>query len=199
MRECGRAPVCICNVLAVIGDGEESIRATLAAAVELAEVANARLTLVKACEQGGTYVWIAPFAVGAAYMPPPLESPEDASRLLARVAEDVPASIPLTTLVLTADPQTSLLRLLRAGNFGAIVADGDLLSHWWRLRRHLRHEQLRTVLIRGGRASAGDQAVRGSRTTRSADVSTSASATRSRSRSTGSSSYLSRVRPKPAR
>ena len=149
MEEFGRAPGCICNVLAVLGDGEESIRATFRAAVELADAGNARLTLVKTCEPGRAYVWIAPFAVGAAYMPPELESPDEAARLLSRVAEEVPESIPVTTLVLTADTQASLLKLLRERHFGAIVADADLFSSWWRLRRQLRREHLETVLVNG--------------------------------------------------
>ena len=155
MREFGRAPRCICNVLAVLGEGEESIQATFRAAVDLAEAGNARLTLVKTCEPGRAYVWIAPFAVGAAYMPPELESPDDAARVLARVAEDVPDSIPVTTLVLTADTQASLLRLLTQRHFGAIVADADLFSRWWRLRRQLRREDLETVLVSGAPNAVG--------------------------------------------
>lgn len=200
MREFGRAPGCICNVLAVLGDGEESIRATFSAAVDLADAGNARLTLVKTCEEGRAYVWIAPFAVGAAYMPPALDSPDDAARLLARVTEEVPDRMPVTTLVLTADTQGSLLRLLRDGRFGAVVADADLLSRCRRLRRYLCGEQIQTVLIRSGCAPAeSDQLASASLTTRSAEVSTSASAASNLSRLTGSSSYLRRVRPKPAR
>jgi hypothetical protein len=126
------------------------MQATFRAAVELAERANARLTLVKTCEQGRAYVWIAPFAVGAAYLPPEVESPEEAARMLAHVVEQVPDSISVTTLVLTSDSQACLLKLLCERHFGAIVADADLLSRWRRLRRELRREQLQIVLISGG-------------------------------------------------
>jgi hypothetical protein len=137
-------------VLAVLGDGEESMQATFRAAVELAESTNARLTLAKTCEQGRAYVWIAPFAVGAAYLPPEIESPDEAARLLAQVVEQVPDSMSVTTLVLTSDSQACLLKLLRERHFGAIVAEADLLSRWRRLRRQVRSEQLQIVLIKGG-------------------------------------------------
>ena len=149
MREFGRTPGCVCNVLAVLGDGEESTRATFRAAVELAESTNARLTLVRTCEPGRSYVWIAPFAVGAAYLPPEVESPDEAARKLARIVEQVPDSIPVTTLVLASDSQNCVLKLLRERHFGAVVADADLLKGWRRLRRELRREQLPTVLING--------------------------------------------------
>ena len=123
------------------------MRATFAAAVELAETANARLTLVKTCDQGRAYVWVAPFAVGAAYLPPELESPDDAARLLARLAEQVPGSIPLTTLVLTCDSQALILKLLHERHFGAVVAEKDQLARWRRVRRELQREQVQTVLI----------------------------------------------------
>ena len=46
--------------------------------------ARARLTLVKTCAAGRAYVWVAPFAVGGAYLPPELDSPEEAGRILAQ-------------------------------------------------------------------------------------------------------------------
>jgi hypothetical protein len=147
MEEFGRAPGCICNVLAVLGDGEDSMQATCRAAIELAESANARLTLVRTCEQGRAYVWIAPFAVGAAYLPPEVESPAEAARQLARFVELVPNSIPVTTLVLSSDTEACLLKLLRERHFGAFVTDAGLLSRWRRLRRQLRHDDLQTMLI----------------------------------------------------
>ncbi|HWD68829.1 MAG TPA: hypothetical protein VG293_01470, partial [Solirubrobacteraceae bacterium] len=147
MMEFERTPGCICNVLAVLSDGEESMRATLCAAIELAESSNSRLTLVKTCEQGRAYVWVAPFAVGAAYLPPELESPDEACQVLSRLVSGVPDSIPVTMSVLTSDSQTSLLKILHECHFGAIVIDRDQLALWSRVRRRLRHEQLQIVLI----------------------------------------------------
>lgn len=141
------APGHVCHVLAVLGDGEASMWRTYGAAVELAEAAHARLTLAKTCEDGRAYVWAAPFAVGGAYLPPPYESPEEAAQLLAQVATHVPATIPVTTVVLGADTQSSLLELLGSGRYGALVLDADLLAHCRRLRRQLRREPLRTLAI----------------------------------------------------
>lgn len=123
------------------------MHATLNAAIELAERANARLTLVKTCENGRAYVWVAPFAVGAAYLPPELESPDEACQVLSRLVSEVPDSIPVTMCVLTSDSQASLLKILHERHFGAVVLDKDQLAHWGRVRRQLRREQLQVVLI----------------------------------------------------
>src|SRR5579875_2081498 len=98
MREFGRTPECVCNVLAVLGDGDAVMQATCSAAIELAQAHNACLTLVRTCEPGRAYVWAAPFAVGAAYLPPEVESPAEAARQLARFVDQVPDSVSVTTL-----------------------------------------------------------------------------------------------------
>lgn len=148
VREFGRTPEgCVCNVLAVLSDGEESMRATLDAAVELADLTRSRLTLAKTCDRGRSYVWVAPFAVGAAYLPPENDSPQDACRVLSRMADRVPDSIPVTLHVLAEDPQTTVLKLLQERHFGAVVVDKDQLFQWRRVRRRLRRESLRTILV----------------------------------------------------
>lgn len=167
VKEFGRTPGgCVCNVLAVLSDGEESMRATLETAVELAERTNARLTLVKTCEHGRSYVWVAPFAVGAAYLPPENDSPETACRVLSRLVEQVPSSIPVTMHVLPEDSQTALLKMLAERHFGAVVVDRDQLFHWGRVRRRLRREPLATILVSAatGRLDLPDQRAAGGRT-----------------------------------
>ncbi len=72
---------------------------------------------------------LAPFAAGGAYLPPEMDSPEEAGRILSSLAEQVPNSIPLTMLVLGSDTQASILQLLRSGCYDAVVAERDLLSH----------------------------------------------------------------------
>ncbi len=71
---------------------------------------------------------MAPFAVGGAYLSPELDSPEEAGRILARATEQVPQSIPVTTLVLGADTQDALRKLLQTGNYDAVVAEASLLD-----------------------------------------------------------------------
>lgn len=158
MEEFGRTPGCIGNVLAVLGDGEEAMQRTLDAAVDLAQATNARLTLVGICEQARAYVWVAPFAVGSAYLPAELESPEEAARALCRLADRVPDSVPVTTLVLTEDTQEGLLKLLKRSHFGAVVADAGLLSRCRRVRRALQCEQLYTVSVDSDRGRDGSGA-----------------------------------------
>jgi hypothetical protein len=148
--EFGRTPGCVRNVLAVLGDGEETMWETFRTAVTLAEAKHARLTLVKTCAAGRAYVWVAPFAVGGAYLSPELDSPEEAGRILAGATERVPKSIPVTTIVLGTDTQESLRNLLQSGNYDAVVAEASLLSHCWRLRRLLRREHLLTITVSRG-------------------------------------------------
>lgn len=136
----------MCNVLAVLGDSEDQMWETFDAAVSLAEAENARLTLAKTCCPGQTYVWMTPFACGGAYVPPP-QGPEEVNRTLARVVARVPADLPVTTLTLGADTQRCLIRLLREGRYGALVAEADLLKHCRRLRRELRRNEIQGVPV----------------------------------------------------
>lgn len=145
--EFGRTPGQIRNVLAVLSDGGDSVGRVLAAAVELAEAEHARLTLAKTCPGGRAYVWVAPFAAGGAYVPPPVESPEEACRILVRAAEEIPGCIPVTMRVLGCDTQRALVKLLRDGDFGAVVGDRALFSCCRRLRRQLRRDQIMTVQV----------------------------------------------------
>ncbi len=137
----------MCNVIGVLGDQEQQMWKTFDAAVGLAQCEHARLTLVKTCEEPPAHVWVTPFAVGGAYAPLTTESPEDAARVLAAVAENVPDSMPVTTQVLGPDSQSSLLRLLCGGNYGALVASEDLIRHCRRLRRELQRSNIRAVSV----------------------------------------------------
>ena len=137
----------MCNVIGVLGDDENEIWDTFRAAVDLADAERSRLTLAKTCDDGRAYVWVTPFAFGGAYVPPPIDSPVTAERALVRIAESVPNSIPLTTQVLGANTQESLLKLLRCGNYNALVASESLLKHCRRLRRELRRQEIQTVSV----------------------------------------------------
>lgn len=137
----------MCNVLGVLGDNEDRMWKACEIAVELADAENARLTLVKTCDDGRAYVWITPFAFGGVYTPSALESPAAAAKQLARVADTVPATIPVTTFVLGPETQAALVKLIRSGNFGAVVADADLLAHCRRLKHQLRRDAIRVVSV----------------------------------------------------
>jgi hypothetical protein len=123
------------EVLAVLGDAEDELWACLDAAVEVAERDHARLTLAKTTDPGRLVRWLCPFAIGTLYLPGQIAM--EAGHALARAAEFVPQDIPLTTVLLTDATQRDLLRLLRAGRYGAVVASASLLSHCRKLTRQL--------------------------------------------------------------
>lgn len=137
----------MCNVLAVLGDNDDAMWETFDEAVALAQAENARLTLAKTCDDGRSSVWVTPFAFSGAYVPPQFDTPEDAARVLAEVVDRVPASLPVTTVVLNPDTQGALLKLLSCNNYGAVVADCRLLRHCRRVRRALRSGEVREVAV----------------------------------------------------
>jgi hypothetical protein len=145
----------MCNVIGVLGDEEDEIWDTFRAAVDLADAERSRLTLVKTCDEGRAYVWVTPFGFGGAYVPPPVDSPQEAERTLARIAESVPNSIPVTTCVLGCNTQDALLKLLRSGHYNALVASQDLLGHCRRLRRELRRQDIQTVVVPASDSASG--------------------------------------------
>jgi hypothetical protein len=147
----------MCNVIGVLGDDEDEVWDTFRTAVDLADVERSRLTLAKTCDDGRSYVWVTPFAFGGAYVPPPLDSPYEAERVLTRIAEFVPESIPVTTHVLGPNTQESLVKLLRCGHYNALVASQDLLGHCRRLRRELRRQDVQTITVpRAGEQPRGE-------------------------------------------
>lgn len=149
----------MCEVLGVLEDAELQLWATLEAAVDLAAVENARLTLAKTTEAGRSYMWLSPFAFGGAYVPAAVDADAQAERLLAQAAEMVPAWLPVTTLVLGHDSQTALRRLVRAGRYDAVVAGPKLFGHCPRLARDLRRAGIRSVSVGSPRDSALQRAL----------------------------------------
>jgi hypothetical protein len=141
------------NVLAVVGDDSTQTRATLETAIGLADRENARLTLAKTCVSPTAGVWAVPFGSGVAYVDPSRESPEDACRAVARIAQDIPRGIPVTTLVLNHATQKALVKLVSGGHFGAVVAEAGLFSRCGRLRRLLAQEDVLAVPVPLGAAA----------------------------------------------
>ncbi|MBO0769145.1 MAG: hypothetical protein J2O48_10730 [Solirubrobacterales bacterium] len=141
------------NVLGVLDGNEAHVARVVEAAVELADDEHARLTLVQSWYPGQAYAWFSPCGAGGMYVPP-LEDPKLlADRALARAAESVPRSIPVTTIVLAPDCRRQLCRLARSGTFDALVADERLFRHGRRLLRELRRDGVEPVpvSIRKGR------------------------------------------------
>ena len=124
------------NVLGVLED-DDQLCTTLEAAVELADIENARLTLAKTTDAGQGYIWFSPFAYGGLYMPPPLDAAVEAERLLAKAVELVPDSLPVSTVLLSSETQVVLLKLIRGGCYDMLVTGPKLLARCPQLARDL--------------------------------------------------------------
>ena len=136
----------MCDVLAVLEDAETQIWSTFDAAVDLAISENSRLTLAKTTGEAFTAVWLSPFAFGGVYVPPSVDRDVEAERILAKVAEVVPMSLPVTTVKLGRDNQESLRRLIRRSRFEAVVAGPKLFKQYPRFAREVRRARIVTVV-----------------------------------------------------
>lgn len=133
------------DVLGVLEDGEARLWSCLESSVELAERERTRLTLAKTTDPGRLVRWLGPFAIGTLYIPG--QADVEAGHALARAAEFVPQDVPLTTVLLTDDTQRELVRLLRTGRYGALVAGDHLFSHCRKLNRELGRLGIQAVAV----------------------------------------------------
>lgn len=134
------------DVLGVLENAEDQLWATFEAAVDLAAIENARLTLAKTTEAGRTYMWLSPFAIGGAYVPPASNADNEANRLLTQAAERVPEWLPVTTILLGHDSQAALRRLVRCGRYDAVVAGPKLYENCPRFSCDLRRLSVSTFV-----------------------------------------------------
>ncbi len=134
------------HVLGVLEDDERRLWSTFDCAVSLAAEQAARLTLVKTTDPGRLMRWFAPSALQSMCVSAQeLDFRTIASHTLARAAEFVPGSIPVTTVLLGEDTTGCLLAMLRNGPYDALVITEALLNR--RLRRELRRLGIRTVAV----------------------------------------------------
>jgi hypothetical protein len=136
------------HVLALLHDGEEEMWAVLERAVELADTERARLTLAKTTDPGRLVRWFCPLAPLCRLAPiaePDLSA--IAARRLACLAETVPASIPICTVLLSADTSGSLRRLADHIPFDLVVVSAAQLSHGLKLRRQLHRLGVCTLAV----------------------------------------------------
>ncbi|HWC86684.1 MAG TPA: hypothetical protein VG388_09095 [Solirubrobacteraceae bacterium] len=132
------------HVLGVLENGEDALVSVLTGAVRLAEIERARLTLAKTTDPGRVIRWLRPCAALSMVTPmaelvsAEADLEEMAGHRLARAAEFVPASIPVTTIVLGPDTARALRALLGSGTYDVMVATAALLARSPRLGRELR-------------------------------------------------------------
>lgn len=135
------------HVLAVIVDREDLIERTLAVAIGLADNGRARLSVVKTCDAGTVFACFGPLGMHATLAPPDPCTREMAGRMLARLVNDVPGNIPVSTVVLGPQTQEGLRRFLRAGAHDVIVAPADLLATCPKLARDAASSNTRIVRV----------------------------------------------------
>ncbi|MFZ0088322.1 MAG: hypothetical protein WAL63_02360 [Solirubrobacteraceae bacterium] len=134
------------HVLGVLEDDECRLWATFDRAVGLAASERARLTLAKTTNPGRLLRWFAPSALHSMCVSAEeLDFCRIAGHTLARAAEFVPGSIPVTTVLLGDDTTSSLATLIRGGTFDAFVATDAVLTR--KLRADLRRLGVRTVVV----------------------------------------------------
>jgi hypothetical protein len=140
--------VIVREVLGVLEDEEYRLSMVCKCSVKLADAERARLTLAKTTNAGRMIRWLAPFAMQS--MCPAADGLDlrmAASDTLARAVEFVPASTPVTTLLLGSNTSTALEELLGCGSYDALVTTDVFLSRHRRLRRELPRLGVSSVLV----------------------------------------------------
>lgn len=136
------------HILGVLDGDEAVLWKTFDRAVLVAEAGRARLTLVKSIDRGWLMQWFVSAALeGPAVSMPYLDFETIAAHQLARVAEFVPSSIPLTTRLLGWRTGPALCELIRTGRFDAFVATDRLLARNGRVVRELSRFGVQTVTV----------------------------------------------------
>ncbi len=135
------------HVLGVIVDREDLVERTLAVAIGLADNGRARLSLVKTCDAGPVFASFGPLGAHATVAPPDLYTRETAGRTLTRLANDVPAHIPVALVVLGPRTRDGLRRFVRAGIYDALVAPADLVAACPGLARDAASANARIVTV----------------------------------------------------
>jgi hypothetical protein len=144
------------HVLALLHDNEQEMWDVLERAVDLAEMERARLTLAKTTDPGRLVRWFGPLTPLCRLAP--IAEPDlarIAGRRLAKLAETVPASTPLCTVLLTADTTGSLRQVAQRAPFDLVVVSSTQLAHGVKLRRELRRLGVCTLAVTSDEFTSG--------------------------------------------
>jgi hypothetical protein len=130
------------HVLALLGDDEAEMRSVLERAIELAESERARLTIAKTTDPGWIVKWFAPLAaLWRCGVMMTLDTAHN-QRALDRASAHVPASIPLTRVLLGQDTARSVRGVVERSCCDLLIAPASLLTHNRSLRREVRRLEL---------------------------------------------------------
>jgi hypothetical protein len=115
-------------------------------AIELAEAEHARLALAKTTDPGWLVRWFGPLAAASRGAAMITLDAEHQQRLLDCASAHVPASIPLTRVLLGPDTACAIRRLAEHACFDLLVTD-EVAARSRRLRREIRRLELCTLAI----------------------------------------------------
>lgn len=104
------------NILVSV-DASPHAEAALTEAIDLAEISNARLTILTAVEKPSA--WTATAVAATEFLQPELE--QEASDVLRRAVDRVPKSIPLTKILTHDSIRDALSHQLQTGNHDLLV------------------------------------------------------------------------------
>jgi hypothetical protein len=135
------------HVLALLGDDEAEMWSVLTRAIELAESERARLTIAKTTDPGWIVRWFAPLAaLWRCGVMMTLDSAYN-QRALDRASAHVPASIPLTRVLLGQDTARGVRSVAERSCCDLLVAPASLMARSRSLRREVRRLELCTWTV----------------------------------------------------
>jgi hypothetical protein len=145
------------HVLVLLDDDEQAMGTVLERAIEIAEVERARLTIAKTTDPGRMVRWFAPMATASRaglVVEPDMQSP---CCMLDRATAAVPASLPVTRVLLGADTARALRRLAETATFDLVVMREGFAARHRAVRRGLSRLNLSTLLVCTRRSDAAEQ------------------------------------------
>jgi hypothetical protein len=129
------------HVLVLLDDDEDAMSDLMRRAIELVEADRARLTIAKTTDPGRIVTWFAPLTMLSRGGPMLIPDTDFGRALLDRATAWVPASVPLTRVLLGLDTACALRELVRHGCYDLLIVREGFLA---------RHRALRRVVRRRG-------------------------------------------------
>jgi hypothetical protein len=135
------------HVLVLLDDDEAAMSSLLERAIELVEAEHARLTIAKMTDPGRIVRWFGPVAMLSRCGPVLEPTAESQCHALDRACARVPASIPLTRVLLTPDTIPALRRLAEREEHDLLIVKDALLRHNRGLRAEVRRLGICTLTV----------------------------------------------------
>jgi hypothetical protein len=143
------------GVLALIADDAAEADAVVERSVRLAEQAHGRLTIAALACPDVRRTWLAGLALmGTCLAPRQSNCVTVAQHRLARVAEFIPVTIGLTTLIIGEPPRAPVRRLLASGRYDLLVIGARLAG-----RRAFAHLAVPALVVPAGVPARARRAV----------------------------------------